>query len=103
MIQDSRIRQSEIFEKIVNRDGKAFRIRFVILERGGRLRGKVISCEAIEALSGDIATEEEKCLPVFAAKQSTPTTRVDFREIVSPFSTLEFFMSQMTRAPAGAI
>lgn len=41
-------KQSEIFERTVrDRDGRLFCVRFVVVEREGVLRGKVISCEQI--------------------------------------------------------
>ncbi|OHA45157.1 MAG: hypothetical protein A3H13_02255 [Candidatus Taylorbacteria bacterium RIFCSPLOWO2_12_FULL_48_11] len=44
--------QSEIFERIVrDRSGRAFRVRFVVVERGGTLRGRIISYEQIQNLS----------------------------------------------------
>lgn len=92
--------QSEIYEKVVQRDGELFLVRFVILERGGKLRGKIISCEAIEALPAGITTESEHCLPAFSNVEPAPITQERFEEIVSPFFTLEFFVSQMIRAPS---
>ena len=92
-------KQSEIFERIVNRDGKLFLVRFVIVERAGKLRGKIISCEAVEALAGS-EQPSEGYLPVILNAQAAPSEAVSFEEIVSPYSTLEFFMSQPTRAPS---
>ena len=92
-------KQSEIFEKIVIRGGKIFLVRFVIVEREGKLRGKVISCEAVEALSGT-KQASEGYLPVTLNAPAAPSDITSFDEIISPYSTLEFFMSQMTRAPA---
>lgn len=94
--------QSEVFEKVVTKNGKLFLVRFVILEKEGRLRGKVISCEAIETLPAGVTAESEHCLPVFSDIQPAPITGERFEEIVSPFFTLEFFISQMTRAPSRA-
>jgi hypothetical protein len=92
--------QSEIFEKVVVRNGRLFLVRFVIVERGGKLRGRVISCEAIVALPAGAAAERERCLPAFSRTEPAPVTRKHFKEIASPFFTLEFFISQMTRAPS---
>ncbi|MEK7169660.1 MAG: hypothetical protein AAB767_00035 [Patescibacteria group bacterium] len=103
MMYDLRIEEAEIFEKIVRRNGRFFLVRFVIVERGGKLRGRVISCEALEVLPVGVTAESERCLPAFSDVQPAPITRKRFEEIVSPFFTLEFFISQMTRAPAGAI
>lgn len=92
--------QSEIFEKVVTKNGKFFLVRFVIVERGARLCGRIISCEAIETLPVGVTAETEHCLPAFSALEPAPTTKERFVEIVSPFFTLEFFISQMTRAPS---
>ena len=92
--------QSEIFEKVVTKNGKLFLVRFVIVERGGKLRGRVISCEALEVLPAGVTAESEHCLPAFSAVEPAPVTRRIFEELVSPFFTLEFFISQMTRAPS---
>lgn len=40
-------RQSRFFEKVVSKNGKLFSIRFVIVEREGKLLGKIISCAEI--------------------------------------------------------
>lgn len=41
-------KQSEIFERIVRAlDGRFFRVRFVVVERGGILRGRIISCSPL--------------------------------------------------------
>ncbi|TSC57722.1 MAG: hypothetical protein Greene041679_266 [Parcubacteria group bacterium Greene0416_79] len=54
--------QSEIFERIVrNRNGRVFRVRFVAVERGGILRGRIVSCEEIVSLSG---VKDKACRPI---------------------------------------
>ena len=93
-------KQSEIFEKVVLKNGRLFRIRFVVLERGGKLRGKILSCQPIEILAGESTESTSSYLPALADLQPAPISRVLFEELVSPLSTLEFFMSQMTRAPS---
>ena len=92
-------RQFEIFEKVVRQNGHLFLVRFVILERAGKLRGKVLSCTPIEVLAGS-AEPSTSYLPVFRHTQAAPTETRTFEEILSPFTTLEFFVSQMTRAPS---
>ncbi len=94
-------KQSEIFEKVVTKNGKLFLVRFVILEREGRLRGKVISCEAIETLSGSTGKATKICLPLFRTYPTVTDEGLTIKDcVLSPFSTLEFFMSQPTRAPS---
>ena len=44
-------KQKEVFERVIrNRSGQLFRVRFVVIERDGVSRGKIISCEQIHAL-----------------------------------------------------
>ena len=43
-------KKSQVFEKIVNRSGKFFRVQFVILEREGKFRGKIIACDEIQTI-----------------------------------------------------
>ncbi|MSU55827.1 MAG: hypothetical protein EXS51_00750 [Candidatus Taylorbacteria bacterium] len=93
-------KQSGILEKLVRRNGKLFLMRFVVLEREGKLRGKILSCQPIEILAGESTESTSSYLPVLADLQPAPISRVLFEELVSPLSTLEFFMSQMTRAPS---
>ena len=93
-------RESEVFEKIARRGGKLFRVRFVVVERNGVLRGRVISCEPIETLSGEVLTKEKVCLPVFRCAKSAPVKKVRFQKIVSPFTTLDFLTSIKIRAPS---
>ncbi len=53
--------QSEVFEKIVrDRSGRLFRVRFVVVERGGILRGRVVSCTSLSEIHSLI---KEGCLP----------------------------------------
>jgi|SRR3989344_948994 len=93
--------QYEIFEKIVQNDGRLFRIRFVVIERAGKLRGKVISCEPISELRGSVA--EPYVLCGNCTESDIPVEKEQsFSSYVSPFSSSEFFVSQMTRAPSGA-
>ncbi|KKU96067.1 MAG: hypothetical protein UY29_C0016G0025 [Parcubacteria group bacterium GW2011_GWC2_48_17] len=92
--------KSRIFEKIVHQHGRLFLVRFVILEREGRLRGKIISCEPIGVLSDTGAAKEKYLLPISFSAKDAPEGKLCFKRIVSPFSKLEFFISQMPRAPS---
>ncbi len=86
--------QSEIFERIVRQaDGRLFRMSFVIVERGGVLRGKVVSCVLISEETKAICGRAEYGAPV----ASSP----DFLPILSPFfSSFDFLISVQIRAPA---
>ena len=94
-------KQSEVFEKVVSRNGRLFLVRFVVVEREGKLRGKVLSCEAIEVLAGDTdTTAKATCLPSVTFTDEAPLSRELFCEIVSPYFTLDFLTSIQIRAPA---
>lgn len=97
--------QLGIFEKVIrSKNGQLLRVRFEVTEIDGKLKGRVISTEAIAefaAITGATKKADSSFLPVFVSKDDI------FREvfftdaqIVSPFSTLLFFTSQPTRAPS---
>ena len=95
MIQDLRVKESKIFEKTAQRGGKLFRIRFVVIERNGVLRGRIISCELLQ---------EET--PLLASAGTTGSAVVGTRKFLSiraPFFWLDFLTSIHIRAPAGAV
>lgn len=49
--------QPEIFEKIVrDRSGRVFRVRFVVVERDGALRGRIVSCVPVVGLIEGVQT-----------------------------------------------
>ena len=83
--------QSEIFERIVrDRSGRAFRVRFVVVERGGTLRGRIISCEPVLAF-----------LP--PVKKSVFATPLNFRvRTTAPtyFNKFAFLTAIKIRAPS---
>lgn len=99
-------KQSEIFEKIVSQHGRLFRVRFVVLERGGKLRGKVISCEAIFALgrvedSGLGIKNLQYCLPCGNNTAVKLQTCHYSKEIRSPyFDKSELLTPIKIRAPS---
>jgi len=95
---------SEIFEKNVYKNGKLFLVRFVVVERGARLCGRIISCEEIRGLNAD-KTQTERggrlYLPIHRHSKAVKDEGLKIKDsFISPFFTLEFFMSQMTRAPS---
>lgn len=91
MIQNLQKNQSEVFEKIVcDRSGRLFRVRFVVVERGGALRGRVVSCEPMVVF-----------LP--STKRFVNKTGLSFqvRKIVSPyFNKFAFLTAIKIRAPS---
>jgi len=87
-------RQSEIFERIVRQaDGRLFCVRFVVVERGGVLRGKVVSCALL--------AEEAPVLCGRAVLGAPALTSSEFLPILSPFfSCFDFLTSIQIRAPS---
>ena len=96
-------KQSEIFEKVVSRNGRLFLVRFVIVERESKLRGRILSCEAIEALAGAEVSSEVTCLPSITFTDEAPIADKLFEEIISPYFCLDFLTSIKIRAPARVI
>lgn len=111
--------QSGIFEKLVqDRNGWLFRVRFVVVERDGVLRGKVISCEAVCGLHLDrtltprgrilhflrrvCRRREGFYLPVRKALQAIKDKGLKIKDFfVSPyFNKFDFLTVIKIRAPA---
>ena len=101
--------QSKIFERIVrDRSGRAFRVRFVVVEREGTLRGRVVSYAALNYFPSSVEegcpkggvvvflpTEKKVC--VFRLVQKFCT------KVASPyFNKFEFLSVIKIRAPAYA-
>ena len=104
MNYESGIKKSEIFEKVVHdKNGRIFRIQFVVVERAGVLRGKVVSCQEIRGLRG-CTGKRPSCghmlLAGAAAKKSARISKRGYRPILSPFSQFDFLTSIQIRAPA---
>jgi|GEM_PF-1388130 len=93
-ISDALRSDSSIFERIVRQaDGRLFLVRFVIVERGGVLRGRIISCALI--------TEEAKAICGRAVLGAPIATSSEFLPILSPFfSCFDFLTSVQIRAPS---
>ncbi|PIQ68598.1 MAG: hypothetical protein COV91_03295 [Candidatus Taylorbacteria bacterium CG11_big_fil_rev_8_21_14_0_20_46_11] len=102
MIQDSKIKQSEIFEKIVrNRNGQLFRVHFIVVERNGVFRGKVISYEEIQELRGCTDAEcKHFLLAGNVAKREARISKKGFQPVLSPFYTFDFLTEIKIRAPS---
>jgi hypothetical protein len=95
-----------IYEKVLRApDGRLVRVQFAIVEVNGTLRGRVISMEPVLQVAGAVANREVKgktlYLPISVQKDIYEAVVSTFKkEVVSPYSSLEFFMSQPTRAPS---
>lgn len=93
--QDKNI--NSIFERIVrDKNGVLFRVRFTIVNIDGRPQPHIISAEAF------IKNKETViCLPEVKEKIFTEFEYVpSFVSKISPYLSLEFLMSQPTRAPS---
>jgi|SRR6185369_6939994 len=90
-----------IFEKVIAaRNGQLVRVRFAIVEIEGILRGQVLSVTPIVSVEGEVASAN-LYLPASVETDVFEAVESSFNSVfVSPFTTLEFFMSQPTRAPA---
>lgn len=88
---------NSIFERIVkDKNGVLVRVRFTIVEVNGSFQGQIVSIVPL-------VKKDEKivCLP--CAKNSNRVvidTTPSFISKISPYFSLEFFMSQPTRAPS---
>ncbi len=87
---------NSIFERIVrDKNGILVRVRFTIVEINGVFQGQIISATPL------VAQEQAICLPCERSSSVVFEKNIIFnQDIVSPFFSLDFFMSQPTRAPA---
>ncbi len=97
-----------IFEKVLRgKDGRLYAVRFVVTEIAGQTRARVISASPVAELGGRVNGEGcrkiELCLPTLATEPEPKPQSVFNINFVSPrLSSLEFFVSQMIRAPSAA-
>jgi hypothetical protein len=95
-----------IYEKVVRApDGRLVRVQFAVVEVNGALRGRVISMEPVLQVAGTITKREVAgktlYLPISVQKDIYEAVISTFKkEVFSPYTTLDFFMSQPTRAPS---
>ena len=97
--------QSAIQERLIrNRSGVLMRVRFVIAEVDGVMRGRVISVEPVIALAGTTGKSHDNvfALPCAVTKKSVSHTWTSERIILSPFSPLDLLTNIKIRAPAFA-
>lgn len=113
--------QPKVFEKnIHDRSGRLLRVRFVVAEFDGRVYGKILSVEPIVELRSRNCNKEvgirnyelrfrnqskqRPFLPLELVSSSIRNSKfILHNSLSSPyFHSLEFFTSQMTRAPSGA-
>src|SRR3989344_5365523 len=104
--------QPHIYEKVVRaKNGRLARVRFVITDIDGQIRGRVLSVVPVSELPSRVTIYRNKTETSFYNQRvlNAPTKKTErfFQRacdglITSPyFSSLDFFVSQMTRAPSG--
>jgi len=97
-----------IYERILRaKDGRLVRVRFVVSEMEGRLKGHIIAAEPVEAVEAIKSARPTN--PLFLpAQASSPAHAPKIVRAIpstahfSPYFSFEFFMSQPTRAPSRA-
>jgi hypothetical protein len=97
---------NSIFERIIrDSNGVLVRVRFTVVEVNGVFKGQVISAEPLVSKAENTETGDSVvCLPCLKDnKIPVDISNTGFETILSPYFSLEFFMSQPTRAPAFAI
>lgn len=88
---------NSVFERLIrDKNGVLFRVRFTIVNIDGKPQPHIISAEAL------IKNKETViCLPEVKEKVFTDFVYVpSFVSKISPYLSLEFLMSQPTRAPS---
>ena len=110
MLAVSAQNQRGIFEKVVRaKDGRLFAVRFVVIETSGQFRARIISAAQVIELGCRVKGigykgKKKKEKPILLNGSRAPSTKpqaLSSFPFVSPFvSELEFFVSQMTRAPS---
>ncbi len=86
---------NSVFERIIkDKNGILLRVRFTVIEINGIFQGQIISAEPL-------VKEKVLCLPFLnESKVAIEKIIVLLQSILSPYFSLEFFMSQPTRAPS---
>jgi len=100
--------QSKFIEKILtDRDGRQFRVLFIVSLVEGEIRGQIVSAqpigERIKNIESRIKSKNEiLCLPCKKSDFAPILTSyfLLLTSFLSPYSSLDFFMSQPTRAPS---
>jgi len=105
--------QSRFIEKVLtDRAGQQFRVLFLVSLVDGEVRGQIVSAQPIETiksarLPGRVSKGSpwtKLCLPAVKSITKIVDTKIrSWSRVASPYySSLEFFMSQPTRAPSRA-
>ena len=93
--------ENRVFErKIRAKNGQLMLVRFTVSTQGGKVRGRILSIEPVASLPGDTLRQEKICLPKAPTCNAQPICKSVPQAIISPFTSLQFFVSQPTRAPS---
>src|SRR3989344_8348375 len=104
MLAISTQNQQGIFEKVLRgKDGRLYAVRFVITDTDGQIRGRVLSVEPVLELGyrgkGIGYRVKRLCLASIYTEPKPEPKQPYTNPLGSPyFSSLDFFVSQMTRA-----
>ncbi len=103
MLTRNQFKQIGIHERLIRgKGGRLFRVRFEVAEIKGEICGRVIFAEPVGELDG--ITNHDSRIKIFLGgiteKNPAPRSRIFASKILSPFSSLEFLVSQPTRAPS---
>ena len=110
---------NSVFERIIkDKNGTLIRVRFTIVEKDGSFQGQIISAtpfiskvdssvfssSSTSSFSNTSKSEKRICLPCVKNNEIVIENVIpSLISIFSPYFSLDFFMSQPTRAPAFAI
>ncbi|OHA17646.1 MAG: hypothetical protein A2664_03435 [Candidatus Taylorbacteria bacterium RIFCSPHIGHO2_01_FULL_46_22b] len=91
--------QPQLVTKIlVAPNGESYRVVFLVTLVDGKISARVVSAEPLNVISED---DLILCLPHFSSKFSSLISGLSSSSpIASPYVSLLFFTSQLTRAPA---
>lgn len=100
--------QPQIIEKnIRSKDGRLLRVRVAVAQIDGRTYGRILGVELVGEITCNIKhitcnTRRVGLLPIYIYTGNQPLGQNTFKtKIASPyFHSLEFFISQMPRAPS---
>lgn len=92
---------NSVFERIVkDKNGLLVRIQFTVVEIDGKFTPQIISATPLVIAQPEKA-EKQICLPCIKASQVVVENYVpSFVSKISPYFSLDFLMSQPTRAPS---
>lgn len=88
---------NSVFERIIrDKNGVLFRVRFTIVNVNGKPQPHVLSAEALIQNKETVVCLPEVTEKIFTKFEYVPS----FVSKISPYLSLEFLMSQPTRAPS---